>query len=403
MRHIRRATLYYSVIQALYWAIYCLMVGFASAFLLDRGFTNSEIGLILGLSYLLSAFLQPVVGALFTRKGIPLNLGIAAFYAPVALLALVMRFVPLGHLPLAVMAVTVFTLQSMLQPSVNALSASLETPAEKVNFSLARGIGSAAYALSSFLMGRLLLTFAAGVLPLSYGIASAALIACLLFAPVNRGEGVRLTLRTDDTSYRDILRRHPRMGFFLIGACLMFLTYSFIDNFLLQILLSIGGDSADLGTAITLSAMTELPAMALFARLCRKGKGLRVFRIAVWFWVAKDVLTLVAPTPAVLYAVQLLNFFSCALYVPGMMEYMRTTLPAPLLLRGATMAGTATTLGSLIAALAGGSLIDAVGMRTALAAAQAPALLGAVFLTIALTASAARRGGAPAQDAPSGD
>ena len=403
MRHIRRATLYYSVIQALYWAIYCLMVGFASAFLLDRDFTNSQIGLILGLSYLLSAFLQPVVGALFTRKGIPLNLGIAALYAPVAILALLMRFLPLGHLPLAVMTVTVFTLQSLLQPSVNALSASLETPTEKVNFSLARGIGSAAYALSSFLMGRLLLTFAAGVLlPLSYGAASVLLIACLLAAPM-KGGGVRLTLRADDTSYRDILRRYPRMGLFLIGACLMFLTYSFIDNFLLQILLSIGGDSADLGTAITLSAMTELPAMALFARLCRKGKGLRVFRIAVWFWVAKDVLTFVAPTPGVLYAVQLLNFFSCALYVPGMMEYMRTTLPGSLLLRGATMAGTATTLGSLIAALAGGSLIDALGMRTALAAAQVPAALGAVFLTIALTASAGQRDAGSPQDLPAGD
>ena len=60
---IRSATPYYALIQGLYWAIFCLMVGFASVFLLDRGFTNGQIGLILGLSYLLSAVLQPVVGA----------------------------------------------------------------------------------------------------------------------------------------------------------------------------------------------------------------------------------------------------------------------------------------------------------------------------------------------------
>ena len=51
--HIATATPYYALIQALYWAVYCLMVGFASAFLLDRGFSTGQIGTTLGLSYLL--------------------------------------------------------------------------------------------------------------------------------------------------------------------------------------------------------------------------------------------------------------------------------------------------------------------------------------------------------------
>ena len=42
----RRATPYYALIQGLYWAIYCLMVSFASVFLLDRGFTNGQIGFV---------------------------------------------------------------------------------------------------------------------------------------------------------------------------------------------------------------------------------------------------------------------------------------------------------------------------------------------------------------------
>ena len=76
-RRFGRATPYYALIQGLYWAIFCLMVGFASVFLLDRGFTNSQIGLILGVSYLLSAILQPVVGSVFSRRGLRLNNGIA--------------------------------------------------------------------------------------------------------------------------------------------------------------------------------------------------------------------------------------------------------------------------------------------------------------------------------------
>ena len=44
----RMRTAHYALIQGLYWSIYCLMVGFASVFLLDRGFTNGQIGLVLG-------------------------------------------------------------------------------------------------------------------------------------------------------------------------------------------------------------------------------------------------------------------------------------------------------------------------------------------------------------------
>lgn len=380
---LRRATPYYALIQGLYWAIYCLMVGFASAFLLDKGFTNGQIGLTLGLSYLLSAILQPVVGSLFSRKGLKLNNAIAIAYAPVALISLVVWRVPLNRWLLSALMVAVFTVQSMLQPSINALHQSFETEDDKVNFGLARGVGSAAYALSSFAMGRLLVRFAPTILPLAYGLAIAALVAVLLCARTTTAVG-RAGVDSRGTSYADLLREHPHMALFMAGAACMFLTYSFIDNFLLQILLSIGGTSGNLGTAITLSAMTELPAMILFAGLCRRGKGLRVYMISVWCWLAKDVLTLLAPSPLALYGVQLLNFFSCAIYVPGMMEYMRRSLPEHQLLRGVTLAGTSTTLGSLVATILGGWLMDGVGTRAALAVVQLFAACGAVLMTLAL-------------------
>lgn len=377
------ATPCYSLIQALYWAIYCLMVSFASVFLLDRGFTNGQIGLILGLSYLFSAILQPTVGALFSRKGIRLNVGIACVYMPVALSSLAIRTLPLGRAPLAVLMVAIFTLQSMLQPSVNALHQNFERDGDSVNFGLARGVGSAAYALTSFAVGRLLTRFAPRMLPSLYGGAVALLIAVLLLVRTSSGN-VRASVDARRSSYADMLREHRHMVPFLIGIGCMFLVYSFIDCFLLQIIVSKGGTSANLGTAITLSAMTELPAMLIFSRFSRRGKGMTLFLGSVWFWLLKDVLTLLAPTPQVLYAVQLLNFASCAIYIPGMMDYMRQTLPDWQLLRGVTLAGTATTLGSLVATIVGGSLIDAIGMHGALTLVQVFAVVGAALLTLAL-------------------
>lgn len=384
LRRLRGPTAYYALIQGLYWAIYCLMVGFASVFLLDRGFTNGTIGLILGLSYLFSALLQPAVGAAFSRRGFRLNIGIACAYLPVAALSLAVLLLPLGRAPLAVALAVMFTIQSMLQPSVNALHQRFETDGRQVNFGLARGVGSAAYALSSFAMGRLLARLSPSILPGAYGAAVGVLIAVLFCAKTTAAAGPA-GMDSRGASYADLLRGCPSLALFLGGVGCMFLAYSFIDNFMVQIILSIGGQSGDLGTAITLSAMTELPAMMLFARFSRRGKGVRLFMISIWFWLAKDVLTLLAPNPQTLYAVQLLNFASCAVYVPGMMDYMRHVLPESQLLRGATLAGTATTLGSLLATIVGGWLMDGVGVRKALMIVQVFPAVGTALLTVALS------------------
>ena len=375
---------HYALIQGLYWAVYCLMVGFASAYMLDAGFTNAQIGLVLGSSYLFSMILQMVIGSWFSRRVRWLNRAVACTYIPVLILSLCVMLLPLGKGLLAGALAVMFTIQSMMQPSVNALHQSFETEGKPVNFGLARGVGSAAYALSSFLMGRVLASFSPGILPAVYGTVTLALILALLTARTAPLMTAGTREKGPGASYTGILKEQPTLILFLLGAGCMFLTYSFIDNFLLQILLSIGGSSASLGTAITLSAMTELPAMLLFAHFGAQGRGLRIYLASIWFWLLKDVLTFFAGSTGALYAVQLLNFFSCAVYVPGMMYYMRRMLPLVHLLRGVTLAGTVTTLGSLIATVLGGWLIDAAGVRTALALVQIFAVCGTLMMTAAL-------------------
>ncbi len=390
IRPLRGATARYALIQALYWAVYCLMAAFASVFLLDRGFTNAQIGSTLGASYLLSAALQPALAGFFLKRGVRLNRGIAGVYVLITACAMALRFLSLGHAADAVLMAALLGMQSAMQPSVNALSQSMENGEEKVDFGLARGVGSAAYALSSFLMGRLLAHFAPSILPLSYGLVSAALIAVLLGVKTSAGQTAAARDRRE-TSWIAILRAKPMIGAFLGGVACMFLAYSFIDAFLLQIIASKGGDSANLGVAITISAMTELPAMLLFSRLSRKGLGLKIFTASVWFWLLRDVFTLLAPTPQALYAVQLLNFLSVAVYVPGMMEYLRGAMPEGQLLLGTTMAGMANMAGNLGATFAGGWLLDAMGVRGALGIAIGFAACGTAMLTAALLREQKRR------------
>ena len=149
------------------------------------GLCAHVIGLILGISYLLSALTQPVVGSFFSSHSIPRSKGIAVIYIPVAVFAFLIRFLPLPPLVVGVLMVFMITVQSMMQPSINALYQSMETDDERINFGLARGMGSVSYALSSFIAGQLLAVFAPSILPLMYMVAVVLLVILLMTESVN--------------------------------------------------------------------------------------------------------------------------------------------------------------------------------------------------------------------------
>ena len=51
----------YSMIQGSYWMIFGVICSFASVFLLSKGYSNSEIGIIIAAANVLSVVIQPVV------------------------------------------------------------------------------------------------------------------------------------------------------------------------------------------------------------------------------------------------------------------------------------------------------------------------------------------------------
>ena len=60
-------TINYTLIQGSYWACYCAIVTFSSVYLLAQGFSNSQIGLVISVSGILSAILQPVISGMADR------------------------------------------------------------------------------------------------------------------------------------------------------------------------------------------------------------------------------------------------------------------------------------------------------------------------------------------------
>lgn len=382
-------TWFYTLIQCLYWMTSGLMFNFTSAFLLDRGFSNSQIGAVLGAAYALSAVGQPLSASLFNRSGVRLSSSMACVYFVVACLAALIAALPVQGIGLAVLMVGMLMLQSTMQPSLNSLCRGYALRGVEVNFGFARGAGSAAFSLVCALTGRLLRSFSTRILPAMYLMTTLMLAVCLIAfrAPSFSGEAQR----HGGEKREPLLRRHPRFALFLLGLILLSMMHMFIDSFMLQIVRNMGGDSAQQGVVIAIAAMTELPAMMLYARLSRRMGSSRVLFMAAWLWVLKGLLMTLATSPSLLYMAALLQAVSYALYVPATVDYIADTLPQQDFLKGQALAGSAFTLGSLAATFLGGRLLDLLGVRTSMVVTLLLAVVGAVLFTVALLHGAVNR------------
>ena len=157
----------------------------------------------------------------------------------------------------------------------------------------------------------------------------------------------------------------------------------FINNFWLQIFQSLDGGAGEQGIAAAIAAIVELPAMIFYARLSAKFSCRRLTLFAGWMWLLKGLVTFLAPNSFMVCAASVLQMISYAVYVPAGVQLAGDLLPAHYL-RGQAMIGTAFTLGSLLSSLAGGALIDAIGVHAALGVMQIPSVIGALLWTVSM-------------------
>lgn len=119
----------YMLIQMLFWMAYCSCYGFASYFLVEKGYGTTVVGVITAAAGILSAVCQPLLGSLVDRLG-------TGYKKPLLL--------------------------SLANPFINLAGVSF---ADQINFGMARAAGSFGYALASYTIGYVSARFGPTTIP----------------------------------------------------------------------------------------------------------------------------------------------------------------------------------------------------------------------------------------------
>ncbi len=371
----------YALIQSFFWVCYAAIMGFVSMYLLQAGFDNSQVGLMIAAAGLLSALLQPVVAAYADRPGSMSLAGLIRLSSLATLAcALGLIFVRGNKALTGLLYGLCMVLLQLTTPLVNALGIATVNGGEKMNFGVARGFGSLGYAAAAYLIGLLAQRFGAVTVPVCMAAGFAFVVLSVMgYGPVEQ-KNVPAAERAGKKS--GFLRRYPRYAAVLAGLVLIFVSHVVLNSFTYQIVEFKGGGSEEMGVAMAFASVIELPVMFLFGWMLKKARSHVWFRLAGVFFFLKCLGTLLCGDIPGFYAVQLFQMFGWALMTVSAVFYINAIMAPEDSVKGQACFTMSMTLGNVVGAIAAGRILDALGVQAMLMFGTASALAGAVIVLI---------------------
>ena len=175
----------------------------------------------------------------------------------------------------------------------------------------------------------------------------------------------------------------------LAGVVMLFAFHNITCTYMIRMMERFGGGSEEMGLALAVAAVCELPTMLLFSRLARSFRVSTLLAASAAGFVVKSLLLLAAWDVNMILAAQVFQAFSFALFIPASVAFTDQVMRAGDKIKGQAYMTAASTLGSVAGNLSGGIVLDASGVSAMLVLACAFALGG--LLTVGAAAAGERR------------
>ena len=372
----------YMVLQGAYWALYCSARNFGTVFLQGRGYSNSVLGLILGVGPLICLFLSAKLAEFVdNRGGRTVYLTNGVLYTALLLLNLC-RFVVKGQSLLISFS---FAVMGCLLICVNPLNTEISLRAgdnpEDINYGRARGCGSLTYAIASAGLGTLVASFSPDLIPLVSAVFAAVNLVGLYFIYQTGNKDVKKVQMDKDHALKPIsltafFKRYRKFTIFLFGIALIYFAHNALITYMINIVRNLRAETDTLGRINALMAIMELPAMFLFNRICRRFDCRKVLGVAVVFMVLRVIMICTASSIKGLYLAQVAQAFGFALAVPGLVRYAKVMIPPEDSAKAQSISFAASTLGNVLAGFVGGRLLDIMDISKVLLVLSVTAVIG---------------------------
>lgn len=378
-------TFRYTLHQMAYWATAAGVISFAAAFLLERGFEASTVGILLACGNLLSCACQPLLADWADRaggnsiKGLTIGLTILSIAIFGAIMVL-----PLGSTVFGLLYLLgVFAFDAM-NPLMNAINVAYTEAGYRINYGISRGLGSLAYSFAALGIGKVMAAFGADwMVWISLGLLGINAAMALTYPGLDRIGAGKLA-ESECCSVPAFFKRYKWYCVSLLGVMLLGMFHAMTENYLIEIVTPLGGDSGTVGMALFIATAIEAVVLVFFDQIRGKISDNWLLKLAGLSFLLKAVLFLFAPSVESIYMIQLLQATSYTFLSPTQMYYANGKIRPADMVKGQAFITASYTLGCAAGNFTGGQLLSAFGIQALLLAGIVMAAAGTAvfFLTV---------------------
>ncbi|MBQ7069898.1 MAG: MFS transporter [Ruminococcus sp.] len=387
-----------SLLMAAYYSMTCVLLSYIAYYLGSVGISDLSISILIGLSCAAGGVLQIAAGRIADRdprwnwKRIMLLIGTGEIILAVSRLLISYQ----GWQCFAYGLMIVF--QLIMMPMVNLASFYYPAKGIPVNFGVARGIGSAAFALVSFLTGKLTEMSGSGSLLIITVVLSALFLAAVWIMPYDENnersaDKVQSTDHAPKTKLTYFVRKYSVFTSVTVGITLLFVYHNMVNSFFIRLVEAAGGNSKSLGIALAVAAIAELPVLFLYSRISgeRSNASVWLLVIAGSFFVIRGVLYIAAASVTMIYFIQLLQSVSYGLAIAAKATYADESMAAEDKATGQALMTFTDAFGCVAGSVIGGVLLDIGGIGLVLKIGLLIAFIGTIIMLITAIKGQGRR------------
>ncbi|MCR4990483.1 MAG: MFS transporter [Lachnospiraceae bacterium] len=384
-------TIRYTLLNASYFAAFCTVHAYAAVYLLSNGYNNTEVGILLAVANIVSAILQPVIAGIIDKPG-PLTNRRFILASVIVILSgsALLLVLPGVKAAIFIIYALIYMIQFAYQPVMTALCFEFQKAGCGIFYGLARGLGSASFAVTSMFIGRAVEKNGVTLL-LWVNIITMIISALIIFTfkkPKGLGNDEKKVVESSGIAhngFKDFIKTYPAFSLFLVGTICFFFAHNMINDFMIQIIRYLGGAESELGYANFLQAILELPVMALIGFVLKKIKADKLLLISGVAFFIKILILVFAKTMPVMYLSQSFQLFAYAVFIPAGAYYVSNTMEELDQVKGQAFITSAITIGGVFSNLISGVILDHSNITTMLLVGSVICALGVIVAFTAMT------------------
>ncbi|MFQ6792346.1 MAG: MFS transporter [Thomasclavelia sp.] len=374
----------YNLIHLFFFISYCALTGYVAVFLQYKGMSNTDIGLVTGVGSLFTIVVSPIISTLPSKsKKLTMKKLINYISIITIIFYIIITLIDLPVLMIMLLYMAMISLNASIIPFLSAICMNYLKAGYSVNFGIARGLGSVAFAFSAAMLGQLIEMINPTIPAYLFVLATLGFMIVLMTLPDAKDE-VKQSNQTDQ-SFLNIIKKYKKYFLILLGFSLPFAAACSLGTYLINIVTNLGGNTSLYGIIMFVMYVTEMPFMALTHSLLKRFKGESLLAVAALFYIMRNFTICLAPNLFVLVIGILFQGISYGLFTATIAYYVSDYLDERDQIMGQTLIAVMTTgLGSTIGNVIGGFLQDTLGLSSMLLFAMILTFIGVVIVETTL-------------------